>query len=547
MADGPQGLVHWPGIRSQCEADFTFSHGVTPSVCTIVVPAGIDASPAEHGTLTFEFGGTTIRFPDAKLVESSVAVTDRGQLLTLIIHDRRWKWAWGHLSGTYNTRLATGTIQPGRERSPRELFVRALEAMGETDYDISQVPIEPMPEVNWSMDVPSRSLADLADYFGMRVVLRLDNRVAIVSNGVGAQLPEGGYTEYAQMFDPPERPLDLLFTGGPSRFEVSYALEAVGEELGTKEVKPIDKLSYRPKRTKWEYEAIPSFANTRFEKGIDAYELAQRTVFRWYRIKEAIDSPRPPWGPPGYLDGPVDEIWQVLPIEAEMVETWVNAVGVKENKPAKVRGVRRNGEPNYQNTDKNNEFKSGAFTIIRDQGIVDFHDYVWRREGDKRKPAELVLRCAVSVRHHETRDWHRFGKLRRIGSHPTEPRVLKHDEVRLNHIGNPINLPECEKEAKWYLDLAEAEYRTKFPQQRTYDGLHAIELDGAIHQIHWHVGPPYAWTRVSRDNEFSLTCKAYAERRKDEKLNINWIDEQREAGRRIRAQKENPNPFEPLR
>jgi hypothetical protein len=159
----------------------------------------------------------------------------------------------------------------------------------------------------------------------------------------------------------------------------------------------------------------------------------------------------------------------------------------------------------------------------------------------------MWLRCAVSVRHHESREWHRFLKLRQIGQVDTPARILKHDEVRLNHIGGPINQGECDKEAQHYLQLAEQEYQTKYPQQYTYNGLLDISPDGAIHQVHWHVGEPYAWTRASRDNEFSLVVQSYAERRKQEKLNNNWIDEQRDAGRRIRAMKENMNPFEPMR
>lgn len=544
MADGPQGLAQWPGINKILSADMTFSHGVTPSVCTIVVPAGLGEEPQEHGTLTFTFGGATISFPSAKLVESSVAVTGQGQLLTCVIHDRRWKWGWGGLSGLYNTRLADGTIQPGREKTPKELFIKAFAAMQEFDYDISQVPDNPKPEVNWSRDVPSRCLADLADYFGMRVVLKLDDTIAVVRNGIGGQLPGGLYTEYAEMFDPPEKPLDLLVAGGPSRFQVDYELEAVGLELD-QSVKLVDKLSYKPKKG-WEFDPPPHFLNVLKEKGLVAQHHAQKTVWRWYRIKKAKNSPMPPYGPPGYTDGPVGEIWQVVPIENEQVDTWVNN-GIKENKLAQIFGIRRTGLADYENTKKTDEYKAGQWSVIKDQGVVEFHDYAWKNPGGQVKPAEMVLRCAVSVRHKDTREWHRFLKLRTIGSILTPPRVLKHDEIRLNHIGAPINQQECEKEGQWYLDLAEAEYRTTFPQQRTYNGLLNVSPDGAIHQIAWHVGEPYAWTRISRDNEFSLVVPSYIERRKQEKLNPNWIDEQRDAGRRIRAMKENANPFEPIR
>src|SRR3990167_7848874 len=135
MADGPQGLVHWPGITGQCSADMTLSHGISPSVCTITVPAGT-GTPAEHGTLMFSFGGTAITFPDCKLVETSIDVGDQGQSQHLTIWDRRWKW-WGGVSGIYNQRFADGLINKDRERTPKQLGDACLAALLETGGDAS--------------------------------------------------------------------------------------------------------------------------------------------------------------------------------------------------------------------------------------------------------------------------------------------------------------------------------------------------------------------------------------------------------------------------
>lgn len=562
MARGPQGLVQWPGLTGILSADMTFLQGVTPSVCTIVVPAG--SIPQEYGTLSFTYGGTTIEFPDCKMVDCRLQRTNM-QLLTVVIWDRRWKWTWGGVNGVFNTRLARGDINKDRQRSTHDLAKACFAEMGETDYDLSKMPSLVYPEVNWDRDNPARMLADLADYLGCRVVLGLDNIVRVLPNGDGEQLPDGHFVELSEIYDPPEKPLDMKVVGGPNRYQMDFGLWAVGEDLDGS-VKRINDLSYKPAKG-WAFEEPQGMWNVFDQFGPKAQELARRTVFRWYRICGNADKSQPIFIP-GY--GPLVDGWQIVPIEGEQALTW-NDVGVQnpagnnadknpnmENLPAMVWGSFYRGNLKFNNEPKNlgkigagDTTYYGEFRVIRDQGIVEFSDYVFRfRDG---KPgtieeADLVLTCACSVRHPDTRAWVRYEKSRKLGNVLTPTRILKHDEIVVSYVaGAPLNHKQADDDAEKYLDLAEAEYQHKRPQQRKYSGLIKISPDGAIQQVAWHVGPPYAHTTASRNNEFSLTIASYEERRLQQRLNRTAVDEIAAASRKFRSFGLNHSPWEPLK
>ena len=595
----------------------TLSQGVTPSVCTIVIPAGTSI-PHEYGTLTFTFGGQVIAsFPDAKVVDTSVTVGPSGQVQVLVIHDRRWKWQFGGVAGVINQRWPDGTINIYTLASPHWMFGYLLEALGETEetYNVDLVgdpkvasPVDEngqpngngqfaggftnshkdqhyvegvRPEQHWSWTEPANALNALCDFFSCRFVLGLYNKVRVVPLGVGAMLPDGAMLEDAVVFNPPEEPEKIWFIGGPTRYQHDFGLTPVGRDLSGK-IRAIDDLSYRPS-CGWEREAQPNFTNVLKEHGYEAWQWAKRCVWRWYRVWGNYDLSQP-IRIPGY--GELEDGWQIVPIENEQVQTWSDLQGLQIQKPfaggvglglkdapildtkksltegiakglnffassenvqAQVFGVRRTMNQDFKNT-RQETLYIGAFTIERDLAIVMFHDHVLKNVDGLRKPAELYLRCAVSVRDPYTREWIRYFEERPQGKVKTPPQVLFHDEVVLSYInGKPVNLEECERDAAAYLDAAAREYKVTTPQSRTYEGLLPIYLDGAIQQIQWHVGEPYAYTKVSRNNEFSTVVPGYAERRKhrriaEKRANADWANEQF-----AKSIKENRNPFEPGR
>ncbi len=150
------------------------------------------ASPAVVGTLVLTFGETRVEFPDCKLDYGTVERTAGGLICRLALLDHRWRWRFGQISGTYNVRRDDSQLQKNAddadnsERTPQQLATLCLEAMGETQFDVGDLPNESRPSVEWDCVVPADALAALCDQLGCRVVLQLNNRVALRRAGVGA-------------------------------------------------------------------------------------------------------------------------------------------------------------------------------------------------------------------------------------------------------------------------------------------------------------------------------------------------------------------------
>lgn len=314
-----QGLASFPGIDQLLDASIGVTHGISPSLARLTIVPQPDLA-TEIGTLRFAFGDVAIEFLDCKVDRASFERDGGGEIWRVSVFDRRWKWRFGKISGTYNVWRDDFSLQRGEnnttdtERTPQQLATLCLEAMGESDFDVADMPNEPRPSVEWDYAVPAQALARLCDELGCRVVLRLDNRVAIRRVGVGAELSTVMALENAVTIDPPERPGAIAVLGGASRYQVDFQLEAVGLAEGDAEnadtLVPIDQLGYRPTGG-WSRADLPYFHQ------VDATfrALAEKSVFQYYRI-------RTPLTVPGY-EGPqgnqVTRLEQILPIEQEQI------------------------------------------------------------------------------------------------------------------------------------------------------------------------------------------------------------------------------------
>ena len=257
-----QAVATFPGIAQIFSASMTFSAGVSPSFCLISLPPQQDFE-IKPGTLTFTYGGTKIEFPDCIIDSSSLEVGPAGQIWTLRILDRRWKWAYGSTEDSdsfrtrFNIRLANGEILEGAKElqkdtrySPRRIAKILYSAMGEkkpTEDQIKALPdSEPWPELEFVDANPARALADLCDSLGCRVVLKLDNKVWICKVGEGANLPDGGLAMNVGFgLKLNLRPDEIRVVGSPITYQAKFVLEPVGKDADGI-IKPIDKLSYKP-------------------------------------------------------------------------------------------------------------------------------------------------------------------------------------------------------------------------------------------------------------------------------------------------------------
>jgi hypothetical protein len=299
-----QGRVSFPGQRSFIESSYTVVHGIQPGVVNVVIPATrpdqiqveLQGLPAVN-SLEFTDGERKFKLHDCRISSMERVHEGDGIGYSVILYDRRWKWRFGFINGKYNQRNPNGKIIEHTRAKVHRMAELCLEAMGETKYDLGQLPDpdedEALPQVDWDYANPAQALEHLVDQFGCRVVFRpIANNVLIARPGIGADLPAGTFEDKSPSREAQPKPEILRFVGAPAAFVAAIVLEAVGEDLdGT--ILPIDELSYAPKNGWGSSDAPspPNFDHVRCSKewllkgrvDRDCVEQARKCIYRWYR------------------------------------------------------------------------------------------------------------------------------------------------------------------------------------------------------------------------------------------------------------------------
>ncbi len=533
----PQAIARFPGVDDFRQASMTFSaHGISPSVCLMTtVPRS--AYAAEFGTLEFTYGGVRIRFPNAAVVRGSAQFSQDGSRVTFAIQDRRWMWKYGTIDGGYNRRLPDGSIDAETKKTPQELAKLLLAAMipgGEQGASISNLPNSARPEVHWEAVNPATELAALCDLLHCRIVLGLDNRVRIFRIGQGNTLPAGG-TIISPGFglESNAAPGAIHAVCAPILFQSKFELEAVGEDTdGT--IKLIDDLSYRPGGGggTWEaqYPLGMSDVNKTYQRDgvtLKTRDLALKTVYRWYRVKELVGG--------GFrqkdfnTDQPYNptKLEHLLPLFGELVETVAQPDGTKKNRLAFVSGSFHLESGGTQATVMPaGSLYTGGFSLDGARGIVQFGEPLFIQSGTVFSPARLRLTCThhaktdgITIRHEVRRTG---TNAKHVGALP-----LRHPEIERtivntyngDTLANTVdNRADVQREANYYIDAQIDELGGTPSADAIYAGILAIQPDGAIQQISWSMGGGVgSITRASRNVEYSLHLPGYKERRRQEK------------------------------
>lgn len=357
-----EAIVTYPGLSNIISFNYTRGHGISPGFAMITCTPQYDF-PARMGTLRMQYGNFAYEIKDCITDNLSFTFDESGQLWRLTMIDRRWKWRYGSISGRYNVRLPNGPVDkldPRTEKTPGELIKLLLDAMGEADALVGQLPEFLRPSIYWDHANPAQELANLCDQFGMSIVLRADNRMAIFPRGFAdlegssrtLEFPPEGIIVDSGAYDPPELPDTVKFVCGPSRFQTDLPLDAVGDDIDGL-VKPINELSYAPKKRDaggnltnqpdWSRGDIISFENVPLFNPGDDYngalwynyvsprELARASVFRKYRARATIKisggtkSGYRPRTIEGY-DKKIKDLRLLLPLGAELVEPTFDTV-----------------------------------------------------------------------------------------------------------------------------------------------------------------------------------------------------------------------------
>ena len=230
----PQGLATFPGVERLLSASITLTHGIAPSVAQLIhCAAGELSRRARHALLQLRRDRSGVSRLQDRPCHGAAQHERRG----LQPVDPRSSLAVAlrpHLGHVQRVRRQDNSLQKGEngsidtERTPQQLATLCLQAMDEIDFDVADLPNDARPSIEWDGVVPAEALAALCDQFGCRVVLQLDNSVALRRVGNGATIPTGGEMQRSPTVNTPELPDKLTVVGGPTRFQIDFPLEAVG-------------------------------------------------------------------------------------------------------------------------------------------------------------------------------------------------------------------------------------------------------------------------------------------------------------------------------
>lgn len=541
MAGEPQGLFHFPGISQIVSGSFTLAHGTNPSVASLTIAPQPDW-PAAMGTLSILFGSTTIQFPNCKVDRATVTRNGSGQVCNLSILDRRWMWAqgWGWISGRYNVRKSDGSIKAGTEKTPQQLAKLCLESMGEDGYDVSPLPNDTQPAIEWDFDTPAEALARLCDDLGCSIVLGLDNKVKVVRTGIGRTLDTSYVLDVGVTANPPEKPDKVAVVCSHVRFQMDLELEAVAKETaGTDKYVLLNDVSYKPAGG-FKYGSLPYLP----EVTENSRSHAEASVLKAYRVKVPFDLPDV-----GDKRVPkkIETHDQFELLDEKMVV--VDQGGPNEfteSVPSSIKGVYFPNRVDIKNNVQKlqPDFVADAIvqrefqTIIEkdtEAKIVLFHEAIYRNALHdvghdapakvEIAPATLRLQASIIVKLKDTRAPVRYVREKDTGSNFGTPTLyLQHEEIiagivakyQANYAINGFsdNRKSADKEADYYIAAALAEFGFEAAQSVAYPGVVVIEPDGAIRQVTWNVGGSGATTSAHRNTERVFKTIPYKEMRR---------------------------------
>lgn len=531
-----QALAYFPGVERIVSFRGAMQHGRTPSMFQLVIaPQARRIEGA--GNLVLTFGQTKITLRDCIVDSASYQFDEGGYLVGLNILDRRWKWLYPTISGLYNQTDDAGLLIDSdglnnadstlinSKRTPQQLARLLLEAMGEKNYDVSQLPNDVFPKMDWAVTNASAALADLVEQLGCRIVYDyIKDRVVIVRLGEGKPLPNLPFIDAQLDINPPETPSEVRVYTTPILFQADFLLEAVGLETdGT--IKPIDKLSYKP-TAGWASSDARYFHSI---TNVDNRKLAQQSVFRWYRIVLPAKVKLPGGNPAVKL-----EDRRQIVLDERQVEK--DTEGDRQRRrPAWVFGAWYSGDFSYGvssivtatggNTAsaptpitnaKDAQIVTIPFELDDDNKMVRFSEPVYKLDltNSALAAATLRLRTAFRLRTYKTGEFYRIYDGRQLKNargktaplctirEDIEPTLRNKYTAAYADNGVAENRLTVGSQLKYYLDSQVAEFNgIDAPEAKKYPGIIAQGLDGAIQSVVWEISEAGGFTTIQRNQD----------------------------------------------
>lgn len=491
--------IAYPGLERPISLRYTAQHGFVPGVIEIRCGPQLNL-PALVGPVFFTDDNNTVTLYDCKLDSAGIEISSNGHVERIRLFDRRWRWnRFGEISGTYNIRNPDDSIVIGTEKSPQELAILAFQALGETNFDVSELPNDAndRPFVNWECFTPQYVLDWLCRRAGCDLAPDWHaNTMRIVRLGQGGLLPSELRQTVNFGLDVGETPDVIKICAGYELHQNRFELEAVGlETYGT--WNNLDNLSYGSDLAQIAnpYDPIPDLTN--------ATRVLAKTYTRNYRVKSFAD---------GSLKLPATgeefpDAASILPVRNKLAEGYTLPDGTQQDADAYVTGIFLTGSlddpDSLQNTfDEDERLEGIGFTIDQETGIVTFSSPVvkLRDDNDGFEEATLFLTTSHYVRNRPEDanpfQYRRYTRERQIGSFGTPPYVVRRDDVvprfitdwQLTRVaGTSDNLAQINPILDAHLNAIQSEFANEQTAGAQYGALMLIRLDGAIRQVTWEI------------------------------------------------------------
>lgn len=555
-----EAVVMYSGVREVESFNYTISHGASPGVMSFqIVPQPI-GTIAAYGTLVMMYGGRRVEMRGCLSDSASYSFNESGEVIGFFAKDWRWKWDFSYVNAAFNLKDYNNEpliLLNSEKADPKRLFINSKRSLpeiiryvcqqaGVSKFDVSEVPGDVYPEVEWENVPVSAALHELTDKYNIGICPRFDGSVKFAKLGKGISLPMNEFLEsMGEELNPPDTPRELELCTLPVNFNVDFPLEAVGFELDGS-IKPIDELSYKPSGG-WDLEdPAAGFAAAELDeaKKWTIAHLAESCIFKMWRIKlpEKVSSVYKIYVNGGH--GEIRCIEQFLPLLDVQAESAINEFKrVRVAKEAIVWGKFCNhgdisdlssedadfDDPGLRKSleDVSADNPEGSPLVLRhiqfqldtDRGIVYFDEpvksYVSNDDATLETPV-LYLRTGCNIR--ELSNGIRWRKKKKVSvdkNSPAEKMVVEVPEAQPVHgiITENDNTKEIEKIMSDTLKILSDIFTPKPAHNATYVGWLDFPLDGAIRSVGWSLGPGGSTTIVQR-NSLSETNLSISQTRK---------------------------------
>ena len=532
------GEATYPGIVAYERFEFCDCSGTQPAIGTMTVfpQYGI---PAQDGDVVLTYNGNTITLKDLHIDSVRYEVGGGGQIVEVRFLDSRWKWAHRSISGRYNFRLPDNRIDPAHEKTPQELATLCFQALGESLFNVTELPNHARLDVDWNHANPAQELDRLCHALGCRIVpVRSLGGWRIVVTGAGADLPDFPAEDVGQGIDPQEIPDYIKIVTAPIRYQMKLPLGAIGKEIDqidSQRVFLADGTSVSPQ------------------------ELARDTVFHCYRVDfnnqpGCTQNSQGEWGitVPTWTS-PVTR--RQIMLSSSLVQTWTDPFGASHQRPAYLCGVfageltegplanhddgtriDRQTTDSTTMADERASFSLSLDPLDTDRSIITISPKMVKQIAPlsgmvglvpyvlEWQEADLQFMSAFQIRHPQTWQPQRYEFVLQIGEGNDEsfaqtviqddiqPVVIAHYQGRAL-TGYSTNYNEVQSQCRNLANAMARRYVTVNSEHRTYIGLYPLDLDGAICQVTYCISKRGASTIASQGTEHSWYTPDHEQRR----------------------------------